>query len=132
MLAHFNPQKQIILETNASDNVTVAIMSQYDNNNILRPVAFMSKKMLPAECNYEIFDKELLAIVKAFETWTAELGSVETPTLIFTDHKNLEYFTTTKKLNQRQARWSELLGNYNLKVVFRPGKQGGAGCLNKN
>lgn len=85
----------------------------------------MSKKMLPAECNYEIFDKELLAIVNAFETWTSELGSVEEPILILSDHKNLEYFTSTKKLNRRQARWSELLADFNFKIVFRPGKQGG-------
>ena len=82
MLAHFDPRKQTILETDASDYVTAAILSQYDDKNILRPVAFMSKKMLPTECNYEIFDKELLAIVNAFETWTTELGSVEASTLI--------------------------------------------------
>lgn len=56
--------------------------------------------MLPAECNYEIFNKGLLAIVNAIETWAAELGSVEASTLVLTDHKNLEYFTTTKKLNR--------------------------------
>lgn len=125
MLAHFDPRKQTILETDASDYVTAAILSQYDDKNILRPVAFMSKKMLPTECNYEIFDKELLAIVNAFETWTAELGSVEAPTLVFSDHKNLEYFTSTKKLNRRQARWNELLANYDFKIIFRPGKHGG-------
>ena len=85
----------------------------------------MSKKMLPTECNYEIFDKELLAIVNAFETWTAELGSVESSILILSDHKNLEYFTTTKKLNRRQARWNELLADFDFRIVFRPGKQGG-------
>lgn len=81
--------------------------------------------MIPAECNYEICDKELLAIVNAFENWTTELGSVEAPTLVLTDHKNLEHFTTTKKLNRRQARWNEPLANYDFKIVFRPGKQGG-------
>ena len=125
MLAHFNPKRQTILETDASDFVTAAILSQYDESGILRPVAFMSKKKLPAECNYEIFDKELLAIVHAFETWTAELGSIEASTLILTDHKNLEHFTTTKKLNRRQVRWNELLSNFDFKIVFRPGKQGG-------
>ncbi|KAI0998309.1 hypothetical protein K3495_g9886 [Podosphaera aphanis] len=68
MLAHFDPTLQTILETDASDFVTAAVLSQYDKSGILRPVAFMSKKMIPAECNYEIFDKELLAIVNAFET----------------------------------------------------------------
>ncbi|KAI0994896.1 hypothetical protein K3495_g13285 [Podosphaera aphanis] len=125
MLAHFDPHRQTILETDASDFVTAAILSQYDDSGKLRPIAFMSKKMLPAECNYEIFDKELLAIVNAFETWTAELGSVEASTLVLTDHKNLEYFTTTKKLNRRQVRWNELLADYDFKIVFRPGKLGG-------
>ncbi|KAI0993149.1 hypothetical protein K3495_g15035, partial [Podosphaera aphanis] len=113
------------METDASDFVTAAVLSQYDEAGILRPIAFMSKKMIPAECNYDIYDKELLAIVNAFENWTAELGSVEAATLILTDHKNLEYFTTTKKLNRRQARWNELLANYDFKIVFRPGKEGG-------
>lgn len=125
MLAHFNPNLKTVLETDASDFVTAAVLSQYDVSGILRPVAFMSKKMLPAECNYDIYDKELLAIVNSFETWKTELGSVETPTLILTDHKNLEYFTSTKKLNRRQARWNELLADYHFKIVFRPGKRGG-------
>ncbi|KAI0991493.1 hypothetical protein K3495_g16694, partial [Podosphaera aphanis] len=125
MLAHFDPRRQTIMETDASDFVTAAILSQYDDKGILRPVAFMSKKMLPAECNYEIFDKELLAIVNAFETWTAELGSVEASTLVLTDHKNLEHFTSTKKLNRRQVRWNELLADFDFKIVFRPGEQGG-------
>lgn len=77
MLAHFDPKLQIFLETDASDFVTAAVLLQYDKSGILRPVVFMSKKMIPVECNYEIYDKELLAIITAFETWTTELGSVE-------------------------------------------------------
>ncbi|KAI1007707.1 hypothetical protein K3495_g522 [Podosphaera aphanis] len=125
MLAHFVPTLQTILETDSSDFVTAAVLSQYDKSGIFRLVAFMSKKMIPAECNYEIFDKELLAIVNAFETWTAELGSVEISTLVLTDHKNLERFTTTKKLNRRQARWNGLLAEFDFKIVFRSGKHGG-------
>ncbi|CAJ2645485.1 unnamed protein product, partial [Trifolium pratense] len=78
-----------------------------------------------AEYNYEIFDKELLAIVNVFETWTAELGSVEASTLVISDHKNLGYFTTSKKLNRRQVRWNDLLSNYDFKIVFRQGKKNG-------
>lgn len=81
--------------------------------------------MLPAECNYEIFDKELLAIVNAFETWTAELGSIEASALVLCDHKNLEHFTTKKKLNRRQVRWNEMLADFDFKIVFRAGKKGG-------
>ncbi|KAI0992257.1 hypothetical protein K3495_g15929 [Podosphaera aphanis] len=125
MLAHFDPGRQTVLETDASDFVTAAVLSQYDTSAVLRPVVFMSKKKLPAECNYDIYDKELLAIVNSFETWTTELGSVDASTLVLTDHKNLEYFTTTKKLNRRQARWNELLSEYDFKIVFRPEKSSG-------
>lgn len=125
ILAHFDPKLQTLLETDASDFVTAAVLLQYDQSGTLRPVAFMPKEMIPAECNYEIFDKELLAIINAFENWKGELGSVEHPTLILTDHKNLEHFTTTKKLNRRQARWNEFLADFNFKIVFRPGKQNG-------
>lgn len=125
ILAHFDPERKTILETDASDFVTAAVLSQYDERDVLRPVAFMSKKMLPAECNYEIFDKELLAIVKAYETWNAELSSVKGRTSIITDHKSLEYFTTSKKLNRRQARWSEFLAGFDFQILFRPGRLGG-------
>jgi hypothetical protein len=59
--------------------------------------------MNPAERNYDIYDKELLAIVKTLKEFRAKLMSIENM-LILTDHKNLEYFTTTKLLNARQAR----------------------------
>jgi len=87
-------------------------------------VAFFSKKHSPAECNNEIYDKELMAIVRAFEKWHAELQSVETPISVLTDRKNLEYFTTTKLLNRRQARWAQFLSQFNFKIVYRPGKAG--------
>lgn len=65
--------------------------------------SYFSKKMNPAERNYDIYDKELLAIMKTLKEFRAELMSVENM-LVLTDHKNLEYFTTTKMLNARQAR----------------------------
>jgi hypothetical protein len=69
--------------------------SQYDDTGILHPVAFFSKKHSPAECNHEIYDKELMAIIRAFEEWRPELQSVLNPVQMLSDHKNLEYFTTT-------------------------------------
>ncbi|KAI0991394.1 hypothetical protein K3495_g16793, partial [Podosphaera aphanis] len=60
ILAHFNPEKMIVVETDASDYVSAGILSQYDDAQKLRPVAYFSKKHSPAECNYEIYDKELL------------------------------------------------------------------------
>lgn len=124
VLMLFDWAKEVILETDASDYVSARVLSQYDDNGILRPVAFFSKKHTPAECNYEIYDKELLAIIHCFEEWRPEFEGCELPVRILTDHCNLEYFTTTKQLNRRQARWSEMLSRFNFKIVYRPGKQG--------
>ena len=121
-LAHFDPELETWVETDASDYVTAAVLSQMDRNSVLRPIAFMSTKMSPAECNYAIYDKELLAIVKAFEEWRPELA--DGPVKVITDHKSLEWFMSDKKLNRRQARWSEFLSEFNFKITYRPGKQG--------
>jgi len=110
--------RDIVMETDASDFDSTAVLSQYDDEGTLHPVAFFSKKYSPAECNYEIYDKELMAIVRAFEEWRAELQSVENSILVLTDHKNLEYFTTTKLLNRRQARWVQFLSQFNFKIVY--------------
>ena len=60
--------------------------------------------MILAECNYEIYNKKLLAIIKAFEEWRPELEDSKFPIQVITDHKNLEYFMSFKLLNRRQAR----------------------------
>jgi hypothetical protein len=125
ILRPFDWEKDVIMETDASDYVSAGVLSQYDDLGILHPVAFFSKKHSSTECNYEIYDKELLAIVRCFEEWRPELEGTPSPVKVITDHKNLEYFTTTKLLNRRQARWSEFLSRFNFKIVYRPGKQGG-------
>jgi hypothetical protein len=70
---------------------------------MIRPCAFFSKKNSPAKCNYEIYDKEILAIIRYLEVWDPELRSVD-EFEIRTDHKNLEYFMTVQKLTERQIR----------------------------
>jgi hypothetical protein len=123
-LAHFDPDKETWVETDASDYVTAAVLSQLDDHGVLRPIAFLSTKMTPAECNYEIYDKELLAIVRAFEEWRPELSGTKEPVQVLSDHKNLEYFMTTKQLNRRQARWAEFLSEFNFRITYRPGTEG--------
>ena len=125
VLMHFDPDRQIVVETDASDYVSGGILSQYDNERILRPVAYFSKKHNPAECNYEIYDKELMAIVRAFEEWRPELEGSAYPVQVVSDHKNLEYFASSKELSRRQARWSEFLSRFNYFITYRPGKAGG-------
>jgi hypothetical protein len=101
------------VETDASDYVSAGVLSQYDDDGILHPVAFFSKKHSPAESNYESYDKKLMAIVRAFKESLPELQSVENPIQVLSDHKNLEYFMSTKLLNRRQARWSQFLSHFN-------------------
>ena len=67
MLQNFNLEKPVIIEMNASDYVTAGVLSQPDEEGNLHSVTFFSNKMFLKECNYEIYDKELLVIVKAFE-----------------------------------------------------------------
>ena len=110
-----------MVKTDASDYMTVGIFFQYDDNGQLKPVVYFFCKMSPAECNYEIYDKKLLAIIKAFELWKSELENTEKPVQIIIDHKNLEYFMSRKFLNRRQARWSEFLSKFNFKIIYRPG-----------
>src|SRR6266705_2778758 len=124
-LRHFDHDRQIIVETDASDYVSAGVLSQYDDDGILHPVAFFSKNHSPAECNYEIYDKELMAIVRCFEEWRPELEGALHPIQVLSDHKNLEYFMSTKLLNRRQTRWAEFLLRFDFKIVYRPGKAGG-------
>jgi hypothetical protein len=80
-------------------------LSQPDDNGILHPVAFYSRKFNPAELNYEIYDKEMLAIVDCLTTWRHYLQGTGHQIRVITDHKNLLWFTETKMYNRRQARW---------------------------
>src|SRR5258707_9426737 len=106
------------VEMDASDFAIVGILSVTTPNNKICPVAFFSCLLQSAECNYNTHDKELLAIFKAFKSWRHFLEGVATTIDTVTDHKNLEYFTTSKKLTHHQARWSEFLSQFNLRICF--------------
>jgi len=121
VLAHFDYDRKSILEADASDWASGGVLSQYDDQGVLKPVAFFSARHTAQECNYEIYDKELLAILKCLEEWRPELEGSKEPVEVITDHKNLQYFTTTKELSPRQMRWSEFLSRFNFQIVYRPG-----------
>lgn len=119
ILAHYHPERETMLETDSSDGTVGGILSQKQSNGLWKPVAYFSKSMIPAEYNYPIHDKELLAIIRAFEEWRAELAGLQNPLKVFSDHKALEYFMTKKNLSARQARWAELLSQYHFKIMYQ-------------
>jgi len=88
-------------------------------------VAFQSRKFQPAEINYEIHDKELLAVVDAFKHWRRYCEGATHQVQVFSDHQNLEYFTTTKVLNRRQAGWAHELAGIDFRIYYRPGSRNG-------
>ena len=115
------------MEIDASDYATGGVLSMECEDNLWRPVAFLSKSLNKTERNYEIHDKEMLAIIRGLEAWRHLLEGVQFKFEIWTDHKNLEYFMKVQKLNRRQARWALYLSRFNftLKHVLgtRIGKQ---------
>jgi len=125
ILAHFDAQRAVIIETDASDFAIGAVLSQRDEEGRLHPVAFHSRKFTPAEINYEIHDKELLAVVDAFKHWRRYCEGATHQVQVFSDHQNLEYFTNTKVLNRRQARWAQELAGVDFRIYYRPGTQNG-------
>ncbi len=122
ILAQWDPDRKTVVETDSSGYAVGGALSQYDDEGTLRPVAFFSRKNNPAECNYPIHDKELLAVICCLKQWDAELRSV--PVFeVWTDHKNLEYFYKKQQLSERQVRWAEVLARYNFQMTYRPGKE---------
>ncbi|GAA5867358.1 hypothetical protein JCM5353_008820, partial [Sporobolomyces roseus] len=97
ILRHFDPSLPLELETDASDFALGAVLSQRQDGR-LHPIAFLSRKFSPPELNYEVHDKELLAIVEACKAWRAYLSHTQEPSKIFSDHFNLKYFFSSKTL----------------------------------
>ena len=125
ILMHFDPSLKIVIETDASDYALGAILSQIHPDNRTHPVAFYGRKFSAAEINYDIYDKEMLGVISAIQEWRAYLEGSRLPFTILTDHKNLEYFTSARSLNRRQARWAEFLAGYEFEIVYRPGQRNG-------
>jgi hypothetical protein len=114
------------IEADSSDFATGAVLSQVSaEDDKWHPVAFLSKSLSPVERNYEIHDKEMLAIIRALQEWRHFVEGAEHPCEIWTDHKNLEYFMTAKQLNRRQARWSLYLSRFDFTLHHKPGKSMG-------
>lgn len=96
--------KSFTIATDASKYASGGVLMQTDSNGEWHPCSYISSTFSPAEHNYDIYDRELLAIIRALKTWCHYLRGAIHPVQVYTDHKNLLYFKEPQKLNRRQAR----------------------------
>ncbi len=107
VLKHFNLIREAILKTDFLNYVNDKVLSQYDDEDILHSMIFYSKNMILAKCNYKIYDKKLLIIIRYLKHWRFKLKCMNILIKIFIDHLNLKYFMIIKELIRWQAKWAE-------------------------
>src|SRR5258708_12762860 len=112
------------VETDASNYAIAGILSITTLDLEIHPIAFHSQSLHDAERNYNTHDKELLAVFDCYKAWRHYLEGSGHPIDMETDHKNLEYFTSMKKLTHRQEHCSEHLSQFNLRIHFCPARSG--------
>jgi hypothetical protein len=124
-----NFSKKFFVHTDASAYGVGAILSQEGESNTnnpqkpkQHPITYYSMTFMPTEWNYDIYERELLAIIKAIMHWRPYLIWTEEPFVIYTDHTNLLYWKSPRKLNRRTARWHKELQDYNFILEHVPGK----------
>jgi chloramphenicol 3-O-phosphotransferase len=104
----------------SSDQATRVVLSQQGTDGKWRPIGLYSKSLNDVQRNYVIHNKEMLVIVRALEEWRHFLKGAQHPVEIWMDHKNLEYFQKSQKLNRWQARWS--LSQFDFTLFHQPGR----------
>jgi len=125
VLAAPDLDKEFRVEVDASKYATGGVLSMKCSDKLWRPVTFISKSLSNTERNYEIHDKEMLAVVRCLEAWRYFLEETTIRFEIWTDHKNLEYFMKAQKLNRRQARWALYLSRFDFMLKHVPGSRMG-------
>jgi len=132
VLAALDLDKEFRIKANASNYATGGVLLMKCLDKKWKPVAFISKSLSDTERNYEIHDKEMLAVIRCLEVWRHFLEGATVKFKIWTDHKNLEYFMKAQKLNQRQTQWALYLSRFNFMLKHVPGsKMGKADSLSR-
>lgn len=114
-----DPKLPFVVHTDASGYAVGAVLQQ-DQGHGLQPIAFLSKKMLPAETRYPVHEQELLAIITALGAWRHYLYGAKF--VVRTDHKSLEHFKTQPLLSGRQSRWKDIIANFDFAIEYVEGK----------
>ncbi len=123
ILRHFDQTRETILEINSFNYVNDEVLFQYDDKDVLHSIVFYSKNMSSAECNYEIYDKELLIIIWAFEHWRLKLKLTDISIKMFIDHQALISLIKDKELSKHQMHWVQKLADFNFKIMYWSDKQ---------
>ncbi len=119
-----DPTRQFVVEVDASEVGVGAVLSQRaSSDDKVHPCAFFSHRLSSAERNYDIGNRELLAVKLALEEWRHWLEGSGVPFVVWTDHKNLEYIRSAKRLNSSQARWALFFGRFDFSLSYRPGSK---------
>jgi hypothetical protein len=114
--------KPFIIEADASLFATGAVLLQEDSNGDEHPTGYLSLSLQPAERNYQVYDRELYAIIRALREWRHYILGSSFVTIIRTDHANLTYYRSPQRLTQRQTRWIVELMDYDIQLQHKPGK----------
>jgi len=125
VLVALDLDKEMRVEVDVSEYVTGGVLSMKCEDEKWRPVAFISKSLNEVERNYEIHDREMLAIVRCLDEWRHLLERAQNKFEIWSDHKNLEYFMSSQKLNQRQVQWALYLSRFDFTLKHVPGSSMG-------
>jgi RNase H-like domain found in reverse transcriptase/Reverse transcriptase (RNA-dependent DNA polymerase)/Integrase zinc binding domain len=113
--------KPFQIESDASKVATGMVLTQLNSNGDRHPIAFLSKTFSETKRKYEIYDWEVLGIIRALKEWRHYIQGSGHTTIVYSDYQNLTYFQTAQKLNDRQARWSLYLSGFDLKLIHLPG-----------
>lgn len=130
ILAHFDPEAPIRVETDASNYAIGAILSQLQRGS-WHPVAYLSRKLSESERHYQTPDAEMLAITEAFRVWRHYLAYAREEIQIVTDHLNHSFLAAKKKLTSKQVSQLQELAPYNFRIEYRPGKANPADGLSR-
>jgi len=125
ILGHYHREWKKKFETDSRELYKAGIWSQYEPDRQWHHLSSYKKRFLPTELNYYIYDKEILVIFNCFQECRHFLKGAPEEIVVFTNHKNLEYFNSTNTLNQSQVRWAKILSQFNLKIVYCPGEKNG-------
>ena len=118
VLTHFDSNRKTVLKTDASQYITGDVLFQYDDDGSFYSITFYSKNMLSAECNYHIYDKELLIIIKCLKNWRPELKMTHNPFKVLTDNQALKHFKTVQKLSFKQCHYLNLILNFDFHIKY--------------